>query len=385
MSRELLKHKIKIMFLIDATETDKAGTEGQLLKIISHLDKEKYECHLGCFENTEWLRSSDLDINIFVIGTQSFHNPRMYYGLIKYIKYLRSNDIDIIHAFFPTSITVGVLFSKLAGTKCIISSRRDMGFWYTPFLKYFIRFSNRFVDRFLVNSEEVKKKVWKEEKVCTEKIDVIYNGIEKPLFDKQKTSENIRTKLEIPRDFFVVGTVANLNRHVKRIDVFIDSAKYILSKINNVVFIIIGDGHLRNKCEVRSKSLGISDNVFFLGSTTNVCEYISIFDVAVNSSDSEGLSNAVLEYLTMGIPTVATNVGGNSEIIKHLQNGLLVQPGNPREIAEAIIKILKDEKLRKYMSLNAKEYSKIFSIESMINNYEKYYENASGLLSKGVK
>jgi len=382
MSLQVSNHKIKIMFLLDAIETDKAGTEGQLLKIISRLDKEKYECYLGCFGNTAWLRTRDLSINIFVIGTQSFHNPKMYFGLVKYIKYLRSNNIDIVHAFFPTSITIGVLLSRLAGVKHIISSRRDMGFWLTPFLKFLLRLSNKVVDSFLVNSEEVKKKVYKEEKVCIDKIDVIYNGIEEPVFDRQKTAENMRAKLAIPRSFFVVGTVANLNRHVKRIDLFIDSAKCILSKIKNVIFIIIGDGHLKKEYEERSRDLGISDKIFFLGSISNVYEYISIFNVAVNCSDSEGFSNAVLEYLAMGIPTVATNVGSNAEIIRHLQNGFLVKPGSLREMAEAIIKILRDERLRKSLSLRAREYSKMFSTESMISNYEKYYENIIGFSRK---
>ena len=149
MISEALKHKIRILFLIDSIETDRAGTEGQLLKLISHLNIDRFECHLGCFDNTKWLKNADTGVNVFLIGTRNFHNPKMYFGLLKYINYLRTNNIDIVHAFFPTSITVGVLFSKLAGVKNIISARRDMGFWQSRGLKFLLIFFYKFFVRFL--------------------------------------------------------------------------------------------------------------------------------------------------------------------------------------------------------------------------------------------
>ena len=169
--------------------------------------------------------------------------------------------------------------------------------------------------------------------------------------------------------------MANLNREVKRIDVFIRSAKYILEINPFVRFVIIGDGYLKEKyCEL-TRQLKINDRITFIGSVSNPQDYISIFDIAINSSDSEGFSNAVLEYMALGIPTVATDVGGNAEIIYHMKNGILVPPGNPQKMADAVLDVINDRYLRENIGVNAEKRGREFSLSLMVARHEDYFKN----------
>ena len=210
-----MRNKINILFLIDSIITDRAGTESQLIKLIQDINRDEFECHLCCFEDSKWLKTKDLKVNKFIIGGTSLLKYNMYSGLIKYISYLKDNKIDIINAYFIKSITIGVLISRIAGVRNIISSRRDMGYWRTTYLTYLLRISNKYVTEFLVNSKHIKKELSDSENIKPDKIHVIYNGIEIPDI-KNAQKNKMRDNLQIESDMKVVGTIANLNRNVKR-------------------------------------------------------------------------------------------------------------------------------------------------------------------------
>jgi hypothetical protein len=92
--------KIKILFLIDKIETDRAGTEGQIIKLIKNMNSKEFECHLGLFNDSEWIASNKNIFNIFLIGTASLRNYNFYKGIKGFGAYLRNNKIDIVNAYF---------------------------------------------------------------------------------------------------------------------------------------------------------------------------------------------------------------------------------------------------------------------------------------------
>jgi glycosyltransferase involved in cell wall biosynthesis len=360
--------------MIDAIETDLAGTEGQIIKLINNIDESVFDCYLSLFKNSDWITRNKNLCDMFIAGSTSFHKLKFYTGLIKLFDYIRDKKIDIVIAYFPTSITIGVLTAKIAGVKYIVSSRRDMGFWRTRSLCNLLKFSNRYVTRFLVNSNVVKYNLIEKEKVDPARIDVIYNGLEMPSI-KTDTKSYVRNVLDLQENNIVVGTVANLNREVKRIDVFIKSAKIISEKHPNVKFVIVGDGHLREKYTELARNLCVDGKIIFAGSVRNPLDYASVFDIAVNSSDSEGFSNAVLEYSALGIPTVATDVGGNSEVIRDMETGILVPAANPDLMAEKILYLIEQKPLRDELGEKAKNRMGEFSLSNMIARHETYFKN----------
>jgi len=176
------------------------------------------------------------------------------------------------------------------------------------------------------------------------------------------------------QDCFSVGISANFTRQVKRVDVFIRAAALVLKEIPHVRFCIAGEGNLRDELVGLSRELGISGNVMFLGALTDVHDVLKGWDIGVLSSDSEGMSNSILEYMASGIPVVATAVGGNRELVEEGVNGFLVARGDHVSMAARICELLEDRDLRKRMGDQGRRIvSEKYDWEIVKGEYESFY------------
>ncbi len=369
-----IRKKIKIAFIIDTIDSF-SGTEKQVIKLIELLDQNLFRTALICLRppiyhmNLDVLKAMYVEMNIRSII--SIHGIT---SIISLANYLRRNKYDIVQTYFTDSSIVGVIAARLAGIKKVICSKRDLGFWYTPDLLRILRIVNRLVYRFLANSNSVKDVLIKNERVLPQKIDVIYNGIEMAPFEVSYDKNEWKKKFRIRTDY-VVGILANFSRPVKKIDVFIRAAAQVLNKIDNVTFIIVGDGgELQDEMEKLTKQLKIENNVIFTGVQKNVSPVLSFWDIGVISSDSEGFSNTILEYMASGIPVVATATGGNCEVIEDDITGMLVSPGDYYQLAERIIKLLNNEKKKIRISERANiVIRKKYDWKIKIMEFEDYY------------
>ncbi len=121
---------------------------------------------------------------------------------------------------------------------------------------------------------------------------------------------------------------------------FLRAAQRVKESVPDAAFIIAGEGELKEMTQALARSLGIEDRTFFIGRCQDVGAVLSISDVCVLSSRSEGFSNAILEYMAAGRPVVATDVGGAREAIVHGESGYLVPAGDHDRMAEHIISLL---------------------------------------------
>jgi len=237
-----------------------------------------------------------------------------------------------------------------------------------------LKLANSFTDEFLANSNSVKNVMVKRYGIERNKVKVVYNGIDLERF--VSGSDNIRRqykkKIGLNPDIPVVGVVANL-RKIKGINYFIPSAAIVSKEVRDVKFVIVGDGP-RKELELLSRHLGVHHHIIFTGGCSNLLPYLLAFDVGMLPSLSEGFSNAILEYMAVGIPTVATNVGGNSEQIVDGETGILIPPREPQIMADAIVKLLKNGALRKRLGRNARtKCERMFDIGKMVRDLENYY------------
>lgn len=256
--------------------------------------------------------------------------------------------------------------------------RRDMGFWYTPMKIAALRVNVLFTDGYLVNSRSVQDNLRQREWVPLEKITVIYNGIDFSRFDIPGNSE-ILARLNIPEGSPIIGIVANM-RPVKRVGDLISAFKLVEKYFPGAHLIIVGHlGHLYEEYSSLIRRENIENKVHFLGMVHNPVPILKQFTVGVNCSETEGLSNAVMEYMACNVPVIATDTSGNRELIENNENGILVPIGKVTELAQAIIRILKDHHLQKRVVSNAKErINMCFAKDRIIEQYIKYYHEILG-------
>ncbi len=375
-----MNRKIRIAFLID-TINSVGGTEKQLLGLMASLSPDRFEKHLIILRPPNaYFHLDDESVCRRQISIPSLLSTRCITGVLELVQYLKERRIDIIQTYFVDAQLVGTLAGMLAGTKKIVCCRRDLGFWHSRGLIFLLRQADRFVDHFQVNSQAVGRQVANDELVDPGRIHVIYNGIDSTLFDGCTRTDGDQGPAQqaAGRDLSV-GILANFNRRVKRVDLFIRAAAEVFRVVPDVRFFIAGDGHLKAELQALCRELGVGGHVEFLGAVTDIPETIRAWDIGVISSESEGFCNAILEYMASGIPVVATAVGGNTELVEDGVSGYLVASGDYPAMAEKLCILLKDAGLRESMGEQGRRIvARKYDWPRVIRNYESFYFDILG-------
>jgi glycosyltransferase involved in cell wall biosynthesis len=283
--------------------------------------------------------------------------------MMKIVRWLRRAKFDIVQSFFPDANLLIPILAKLAAIPRVITTRRNQNHWMTPAYLRIQRAANRFTMRVLANSERVKEAVVKMEGLSSAKVDVVYNGVDtdryRPCGDLRRAA---RAELGLNDGHLAIGIMANL-RSVKRIDLFIRAASSVASVFPNARFFVMGEGPIRGELERMRDDLEMQNLLRFLGAQQDPSAYLNAFDVAVLCSDSEGLSNAVLEYLACGLACVVTDVGGNREALG--EAGVVILPNDSAALADAVLRLASDQAQRdRYAQLARKRACEMFSIDS---------------------
>lgn len=369
---------IKIGFIIDTIESPTAGTEKQLLMLIKYLDRTRFAPTLFVLRSSDWLENEFDLCPLEVIGFRSFFSLGSYISFLGFVKTLKQQKFDCFQTHFIDSNIIGIIGAKLADIPSIISSRRDQGYWHTPFKLIIFKLLNTWVKYFVANCYATALWASNTESISLDNIKIIYNGIEIDKFcDFLDSDKNyMRQELGLPLNSFVVVIVANL-RPVKQIDTFLRAAKLISIRRLDACFLVVGDGEQRDELEDLAKNLGISDKIIFLGKRIDVPRILNACDIAVLSSGSESFSNAIVEYFAAGLPVVATDVGGCREIIDDGINGYIVPPSDFKIMAERIYDLSVNNELDDIRKINRTKAEMMFSSNSMVNEFEKLYAEGS--------
>jgi len=299
-------------------------------------------------------------------------NIRFFGTLLFWLKifyHLKKIKSDIIHIQ-----TIGIetptffLFKKLLRKPCVIWGRGSDVYVPWMFREQISKFVLKNADAVIALTEDMKKKM---KKIYDRDISVIPNGIDLSKVECL-SKEDVRLNLGVKNDKKIILFVGALHP-VKGLTYLVEAMKIIRDK--NKQLILVGDGKERDHLKDLVKKYGLEKCVIFIGKVPNdkVFKYMMASDVFVLPSLSEGFPNVVLEAMASGLPIVATNVGGLSEIVKDGENGFLVDPKNPEQIAEKINLFLEDEKFRERISKNSKNKAKEYSWESIIERLEKIY------------
>ncbi|GGY80165.1 hypothetical protein GCM10007071_29360 [Marinobacter zhanjiangensis] len=210
------------------------------------------------------------------------------------------------------------------------------------------------------------------------KIGVIYNGI-RGLDRDEAAASATRQALRIPDAAFIMGTVARLDP-VKNQGMMLEAFSNVLQQNPNVWLLIVGDGPERERLESQADDLNISHRVIFTGFQKKPENYLNVMDLFLLSSHTEGTSMTLLEAMSMGVPIVATAVGGTPELVRDRQNGRLSNAGDRKAFGAVLSEIAGESRQSlKLMADNGqRNFEKCFSIRKMVSEYGKVYSRLKG-------
>jgi glycosyltransferase involved in cell wall biosynthesis len=354
------------------------GSERQMIQMMSLLrESGEFEVHVAALRGGGVLRSEveRLQIPVIDFPLTSFYDSSMVQQTRRFVSYLRKHDIKIVHSHDFYSNIFAMTVGSLAGVRGRIASKRETTGTRTRAQRTAERGAFKLAHAVVANAGAVKEHLL-ELGVPDDKIVVIYNGLDMTRFhlngDARAALE--RLHLETLRGRPVITMVANFEHRVKDYPMLLRAAQRVKTEVPEARFVIAGEGRLQAETEKLAAELGVSESCLFIGRCASVPELLAASDICVLSSQAEGFSNSILEYMAAGRAVVATNVGGASEAIVEGETGHLVSAGDDRAMAERLIALLRDPDRRATMGINGRRrVEQRFSTENRLEATKTLY------------
>ncbi|MFZ5652159.1 MAG: glycosyltransferase family 4 protein [Bacillota bacterium] len=368
---------IRVMHVVRPSD---GGIKNHILTLIGRSSREVFHHMVACPPGVTADAFSGRGIPTFLLPLKDGISLSSDMTAVKNLAYhFRENRVDIAHCHGFKAGLVGRLAALLAGVPAVVmtlhnsivfSSRGSL--WKNTIYTKGERILSCLTDRYIAVSGDLAGEITARSRVSPGKVTVIYNGINGYHFGFPPDRRYLERTTGIPAGHKVVGTVARLAPQ-KAVGDFIKAAS-ILSRLEGVSFLVVGDGPLREELERESRELSLSGRLFFAGERRDVDRIMPCLDVFVLTSLSEGLPLALLEAMGSGCPVVATRVGGVPEVVSDGVSGLLLEPGDVPGIARSIeMLICNREKSRQMGTEGKKMLAESFTAGKMASAIERVY------------
>lgn len=352
-----------------------AGKEKGVLKIVSGMDKSKFEVDLVVLRDIVYRDLIDLDqLNIVQVKSAAGNSLKVIPQLVEIFK---KNRYDIIYTHSWNTLVEGYFAAVLAGVPIKIHGEHGT-FERSPLKDRLQRLLWKRFDALTVVVGDLGKKLRDIFDYQNDNIKILYNGTDHAkFFPSPEAREKFRRQYGLEKNF-LVGTVGRFHP-VKDHFTLIKGFKHFRSGVPGAKLLLVGGG---GKTGEKNKQLylqlieqlDLQDDVLFIPPVSNPEGLMNTLDIFVLSSVSEGCSNVILEAMACGVPVVATNTGGNPELVADRENGLLFEVGNDRELAEKLHSLHADPALRQKFSQRGVQLIKEkFSLDKTVSDYEALY------------
>ena len=355
-----------------SSDTNIGGAGRCLLILLKELDRSKFD-PIALIPKNSLLKPRIEELGVRVIEIDGMADKSLDWSSISKLKKIfKEEKADLIHAHASMSARIAGI---MAGCKVVYTRHSvfDPPAKISKGIGKIINgaINNFFAHRIIAVAEAAKENLTKTG-VSEKKIDVILNGV----YPVQKSveTEALRERFGISDGAKVVSIIARLE-DIKGHDYFIEAADILLKKGYNAKFVIAGTGSYMEHLKEKVSDLGRESDIIFTGFISDVDKLMSITDIQANASyGTEATSLSLLEGMSMGIPAVVSDFGGNPGVITDGQNGFIVKQKNSIELADAIEKLLKDEALYEKMSQESvKIFGEKFTAQVMTKNTEAVY------------
>lgn len=362
--------------MLMARELGPGGTERQLAELARSLDPSRFEVHVGCFR--EGIRADELrrhGIPILRLQLTSFKKPSALSGAGQLISYLRKHKIRLVHTFDYPLNCFGVPIARAARVPVVLSSQRaDRRLVPRSYLKM-LRLTDRLVSGIVVNSEAVRSEMIVAERVTASLLHLCYNGIDTNRFQYEGRSR----VPALDNASLVIGVVCVL-RPEKDLVTLIETFALIAADTRDVRLAIVGSGPELARLESLAQERRVWDQCVFQPAVSDVASWLKSIDIFVLPSISEALSNSLMEAMACGCACIASRTGGNPELIRDEETGLLFEPGNYQDLAKKLYRLLNDADLRSRLARAGSRFIRDgFSLAASVKRMEEIY---TGCFSK---
>ncbi|WP_412565930.1 glycosyltransferase [Thalassospira sp. MIT121401] len=376
----------KVLFVTGSLQI--GGAEKHLLALLPKLVERGFDVRLYVFDKYGPLSTGFAKYGIKCVGIKKPRKGwptgrlgrfvRIFHTAFDLIKAYWIFRPDIVHFFLPHAYVLGGLTSLLYPNVVRIMSRRSLNRYHSkhPFLSKIERRLHQKMDAVMANSNSIVQELI-DEGVPKDKLELCYNGVILSSAEDLIDRSEFRQSLGVAERSLVFVMIANLIPYKGHSDLLkaFSLCREQLPEEWNLILVGRDDGIGQLLIE-QCNDLGIADNVILTGEQANVSDFLSISDVGLLSSHEEGFSNSILEVMYAGIPIIATDVGGNQEIVQNGRHGYIVPPSAPDQLAQAILKLSGSSVLRQEFGRAARQHIlEHFSMSSCADCYAKIYHS----------
>jgi L-malate glycosyltransferase len=355
------------------TATSWRGGQSQVKYTVMGLRALGHRAALVAHPEGELLRRMSEGLDLIPLAPRNEIDLAAAWRLSRVVKQLRP---EIIHAHDPHAVAMAATALSIASPTprppMVASRRIEFRIGHNSFSRW--KYSQ--VDCFLAISRAVRDRLVADG-IPSRKIAVVHEGVDVERVVAMP-SGNVHAALFLPTHAPVVGNVGALvaqkNQHT-----LIEAAALVVRDVPDVRFVILGEGELRPSLEEQIKHRHLERHVFLAGFRADVLELMKDFDVFALSSIQEGLCTSLVDAMAAGKPAVATAVGGVPEVVADGETGFLVASKDHHALAEKIVRLLKDERLRTQMGdAGLARARRLFTVERMVEETAAVYERLAG-------
>lgn len=343
------------------------GLENGVVNVVNGLDPAAFQSSVCCLRcEGEFAKRLRPGVRIQAMGLAPGNDPRLP---LRIAKLLRAWRIDLVHTRNAEPFFYGVLAAHLAGVP-VLHSEHGRTFPERPLRRIIQRLLLRYVNEAFAVSEQLRQELAAELGVRPDRFSVLRNGVDCAKFRPGGS----RLSSSDPRRTLRIGTVGRL-AGVKNYPLLLRAFARLPAE-PPCTLVLVGDGPDRGMLERVAWCLGIRDRVEFAGHRDDVPSILQELDIFVLPSSSEGMSNTLLEAMATGVAVLASDVGGNAEIVQPERSGLLFRSGDVEAVTSQLGRLVADAKLRAALGGAAAERVRAhYSIEAMLSRYEALYRH----------
>ncbi len=363
------------------------GMENGLVNIVNRMPHSRYRHAIVCIEYFSEFRQriKRPDVEVYTLNKKPGRNPKHLFQMYKMFKALRPS---IVHSRNLSGLDA-LLPAALARVPCRIHGEhgRDADDVKGQNRKHQLlrKLHKPLVDMFVPLSRDLERYLTDSIGVPEQKIRTICNGVDTSRFRPRTGARQSELAMRVPEGKIIVGTVGRL-QPVKNqrdlVDAFAHVCRQEPELAGRAYLVLVGDGSESQKIQSQVDELGLSDKIWLAGSREDIPELMRDMDVFVLPSLTEGISNTILEAMASGLPVVATDVGGNPELVDEGETGTLVPSQNIERMASSIAEYIRNNDKRiQHGAQSRRQSENRFSIDTMVSNYMALYDDMLGIKS----